>query len=57
MDQFVVKTLQESAFVSDASHMSHPMNMQVVTPSQIQKLFDDITYKKGMSAPSLHTAM
>lgn len=49
MDQFVVKNLQASAFVVDATTKTRPLNSQInsKTANQIQSLFDDIAYKKG----------
>lgn len=55
MEQFVVKALQGSAFVSDASSNTHPLNQDVDKPENINYLFDDISYKKGMSVPLLPT--
>ncbi|KMQ91241.1 aminopeptidase n [Lasius niger] len=51
MDQFVIKILQESAFVVDATDETRPLNSKnsAKTPGQIQSLFDDIAYKKGAS--------
>lgn len=52
MDQFVIKNLQASAFVIDATTKTRPLNPEnnAETPNQIQALFDDIAYKKGKSA-------
>ncbi|XP_029666932.1 aminopeptidase N-like [Formica exsecta] len=51
MDQFVIKNLQASAFVIDATTKTRPLNSEIntKTPNQIQALFDDIAYKKGAS--------
>lgn len=51
MDQFVIKNLQASAFVVDATIKTRPLNPDVSakTPAQISSLFDDIAYKKGGS--------
>lgn len=51
MDQFVIKNLQASAFVIDATTKTRPLNSEIntKTPNQIQALFDDIAYKKGKS--------
>lgn len=51
MDQFVIKILQESAFVVDATDETRPLNSKnsAKTPDQIHSLFDDIAYKKGKS--------
>lgn len=52
MDQFVIKNLQASAFVVDATIKTRPLNpdVSVKTPAQISSLFDDIAYKKGKRA-------
>lgn len=49
MDQFVIKTLQGSAFVTDAGLNTHELNYDAATPAQIQSLFNDIAYRKGKS--------
>lgn len=51
MEQFVVKNLQASSFVVDASSKTRALNPKtsVQTPTQIGSLFDDIAYKKGKS--------
>lgn len=45
--------MQESAFMTDASILTRPMNQDAATRDQIQSLFDNIAYKKGMSVPLL----
>ncbi|EFN87059.1 aminopeptidase N [Harpegnathos saltator] len=49
MDQFVIKNLQESAFVTDASRNTRSMNQDAGTAEQINSLFDNIAYKKAAS--------
>lgn len=51
MEQFVIKNVQASSFVVDASSTTRPLNpkVSVQTPTQIHSLFDDIAYKKGKS--------
>lgn len=51
MEQFVIKNVQASSFVVDASSKTRPLNPKnnVQTPAQIRSLFDDIAYKKGKS--------
>ncbi|XP_025986513.2 aminopeptidase N [Solenopsis invicta] len=49
MEQFVIKNVQETSFVVDASSKTHALNPKtsIQSPSQIRSLFDDISYKKG----------
>ncbi|XP_015517541.2 uncharacterized protein LOC107222622 [Neodiprion lecontei] len=47
MEQFVVIAQQATAFVSDASATSHPMNQDVASPSEISAIFDNISYRKA----------
>jgi len=49
MEQFVIKNVQASSFVIDATSITRPLNpkFSVQTPTQIRNLFDDIAYKKG----------
>jgi len=49
MEQFVIKNVQASSFVVDATSITRPLNpkISVETPTQIRNLFDDIAYKKG----------
>lgn len=47
MEQFVIKNMQAGAFVTDAGIKTRPMNKNETTPDRIQKLFDNIAYKKG----------
>jgi len=49
MEQFVIKNVQASSFVIDATSITRPLNPKssVQTPTQIRNLFDDIAYKKG----------
>jgi len=49
MEQFVIKNVQASSFVVDATSITRPLNpkLSVQTPTQIRNLFDDIAYKKG----------
>ncbi|XP_024878007.1 aminopeptidase N-like [Temnothorax curvispinosus] len=52
MEQFVIKNLQASSFVVDATSKTRPLNpveTSIQTPVQIKSLFDDIAYKKGAS--------
>jgi len=51
MEQFVIKNVQASAFVVDASSKTRALNPEtnIQTTAQIRSLFDDITYKKGKS--------
>ncbi|XP_014472136.1 PREDICTED: aminopeptidase N-like [Dinoponera quadriceps] len=49
MEQFVVKNLQESAFVSDGTIYTRKMNQDVGRNEDINKLFDNIAYKKAAS--------
>ncbi|KYN14240.1 Aminopeptidase N [Trachymyrmex cornetzi] len=50
-EQFVIKNVQESAFVVDASSKTRALNPEtnIQTTSQIRSVFNDITYKKGAS--------
>ncbi len=34
--------------VADALHNSHPIEMSIRRPSEIDEIFDDITYEKGI---------
>lgn len=48
MDQFVVKNLQEKAFVADDTQaVQRPLNSMVNSPDEIGKNFDEITSSKG----------
>lgn len=49
MEQFVIKNVQASAFIVDASNKTRALNPEtsIQTPTQIRSLFDDIAYKKG----------
>ncbi|XP_032684080.1 aminopeptidase N-like [Odontomachus brunneus] len=47
MDQFVIKVMQGSAFVTDASAVTHSLDQDAPSPEQILHLFDNIAYKKG----------
>ncbi|XP_011050630.1 PREDICTED: aminopeptidase N-like [Acromyrmex echinatior] len=52
MEQFVIKNVQASAFVVDASSKTRALNPKtssIQTTAQIRSLFDDIAYKKGAS--------
>ncbi|XP_018399656.1 PREDICTED: aminopeptidase N-like [Cyphomyrmex costatus] len=51
MEQFIIKNVQASSFVVDASSKTRALNPKIViqTPTQIGSLFDDIAYKKGAS--------
>ncbi|XP_015607564.1 aminopeptidase N [Cephus cinctus] len=49
MEQFIVRILQESAFIIDSSETAHPLNQDASTPEEIDALFDFITYDKGAS--------
>lgn len=46
--QFVVDQVH-SAFSVDSSKSTHPMSHDVITPREIKKIFDTITYAKGAS--------
>jgi len=46
MDQFVLQTTQD-ALSLDALESSHPIMAQVANPSEIEAIFDVISYKKG----------
>ncbi|XP_033214179.1 aminopeptidase N-like isoform X2 [Belonocnema kinseyi] len=48
-DQFVVQSLQGSAFSFDVTEKSHPMNVEVESPSEISDIFDAISYQKSGS--------
>lgn len=47
MEQFVVRNLQETAFVADAKNNSHAMNAPVGSPKEVSAIFDSISYSKG----------
>lgn len=50
MEQFVVKDLQASAFITDATTKTRSLNSEnsaAITPTQIHSLFDNIAYQKG----------
>ncbi|XP_053386790.1 endoplasmic reticulum aminopeptidase 1-like [Mercenaria mercenaria] len=47
-EQFVTETLLNALFL-DGLENSHPINLQVDNPNQINELFDTITYDKGAS--------
>jgi len=47
-DQFVVVDMHY-VFGVDALESSRPINFQVNTPSQINQMFDAISYEKGSS--------
>jgi hypothetical protein len=44
--QFVSDTLAK-CMITDALHNSHPIEMPIKKPSEINEIFDDITYEKG----------
>ncbi|XP_017885814.1 aminopeptidase M1-like [Ceratina calcarata] len=46
-DMFLVDSMQETAMVVDGSPEVRPMNKDVITPKQIDDLFDGIAYQKG----------
>lgn len=45
-EQFVVENLQY-VFGPDSLETSRPINMEVNTPEEINRLFDVISYEKG----------
>ena len=45
-DQIVTKELQV-VFERDSLSSSHPINIVVNSPSEINEIFDDISYNKG----------
>ncbi len=45
--QFVSDTLAK-CMIPDALHHSHPIEMPIKKPSEINEIFDDITYEKGI---------
>ncbi len=47
LDQFVVTELHY-VFDIDALETSRPMNLQVTTPAEIDRMFDAISYDKGL---------
>ncbi|XP_066591367.1 aminopeptidase N-like [Prorops nasuta] len=49
MEQFVVESLQGSAFLDDAKYDIRPMNQPAESPDKISVLFDSIAYKKASS--------
>ena len=46
-DQFVIENLH-SVFGIDGLETSRPINLEVNTPSEIEALFDGISYEKGI---------
>ena len=48
LEQFVISDLQNVMGI-DALESSHPINQPVSHPSEIQELFDRISYAKGAS--------
>lgn len=36
--------------ITDALHHSHPIEMPIKRPTEINEIFDDITYEKGISS-------
>ena len=48
LEQFVISDLQNVMGI-DALETSHPINQPVSHPSEIQELFDRISYAKGAS--------
>lgn len=47
LDQFVVRELHY-VFGVDALETSRPINLQVTTPAEISRMFDAISYDKGI---------
>ncbi|PAA88784.1 hypothetical protein BOX15_Mlig000299g3 [Macrostomum lignano] len=47
IDAQFVPTQQRTAFDVDSKGASHPIYLQVYNPSQINEIFDTITYRKG----------
>ncbi len=45
--QFVSDTLA-TCMIADALHNSHPIEMPIRKPTEIDEIFDDITYEKGI---------
>lgn len=45
-DQFIIENLQY-VFGVDALETSRPINIEVNTPAEIDRLFDAISYEKG----------
>ncbi len=44
--QFLSDTLA-TCMIPDALHNSHPIEMPIKKPTEINEIFDDITYEKG----------
>jgi Aminopeptidase N len=45
-EQFVVRDVQ-GALAADATETTHPMTIDVTSPSSIRSIFDSIAYEKG----------
>jgi puromycin-sensitive aminopeptidase len=50
--QFVSDTLA-TCMIPDALHNSHPIEMPIQRPTEIDEIFDDITYEKGIEYYSI----
>jgi puromycin-sensitive aminopeptidase len=50
--QFLADNL-DKCMISDALHNSHPIEMSIRKPTEIDEIFDDITYEKGSNITSM----
>jgi aminopeptidase N len=48
-DTFVQQILMGSAFANDSLVTSHPIEVEVHHPKEVQEIFDTISYEKGAS--------
>lgn len=48
IEQIVISDVQD-VFGIDALESSHPISVEVNDPNEINELFDDISYSKGIS--------
>ncbi|XP_011497942.1 PREDICTED: aminopeptidase N-like [Ceratosolen solmsi marchali] len=47
IEQAVIKSIQNNAFDFDSNLSTHPLNQDVESPSEINAIFDRISYEKG----------